>query len=105
VAVAIFELDVDTIGSRFGGIPQALPAFVLPDLSLETLRKLLAPTITIATLAAHASPVIQTRRGRAGAPERSGTTGRPAGAADGWSRTSIRANASSRRPRDSSSRC
>ena len=48
----LLKLDVETIGSRFGGIPQALPTFVWPDISLETLRKLLAPTITIALLGA-----------------------------------------------------
>ena len=52
VAAALAGLQVETIGSRFGGIPQALPAFALPELSLETLRKLLAPTITIALLGA-----------------------------------------------------
>ena len=43
---------METIGTRFGGIPQALPPFALPEVSLETLRKLLAPTITIALLGA-----------------------------------------------------
>jgi len=52
VIVALINLDVETIGSRFGGIPQSLPAFAWPDVSLETLRKLLAPTITIALLGA-----------------------------------------------------
>ncbi len=52
ILVALLNLDVETIGSRFGGIPQSLPAFAWPDVSLETLRKLLAPTITIALLGA-----------------------------------------------------
>jgi SulP family sulfate permease len=52
VMVALLRLDIETIGSRFGGIPQSLPAFQWPDISLETLRKLLAPTITIALLGA-----------------------------------------------------
>jgi SulP family sulfate permease len=52
VVAALAQLDVETIGTRFGGIPQSLPVFALPDLSLETLRKLLAPTITIALLGA-----------------------------------------------------
>ncbi len=52
VVVALLRLDIETIGSRFGGIPQSLPAFAWPDISLETLRKLLAPTITIALLGA-----------------------------------------------------
>jgi SulP family sulfate permease len=52
IVVVLLELDVETIGTRFGGIPQALPSFVWPDISLPTLRKLLAPTITIALLGA-----------------------------------------------------
>jgi sulfate permease, SulP family len=52
LAAALLHLDIETIGSRFGGIPQGLPAFALPELSLETLRKLLPPTITIALLGA-----------------------------------------------------
>ena len=48
----LLKLDIETIGTRFGGIPQSLPAFAWPDVSLETLRKLLAPTITIALLGA-----------------------------------------------------
>ena len=43
---------VDTIGTRFGGIPQALPNFALPDFSWDTVRLLLAPTLTIALLGA-----------------------------------------------------
>jgi len=52
LVVALLNLDVETIGTRFGGIPQALPAFAWPEISLPTLRKLLAPTITIALLGA-----------------------------------------------------
>ena len=47
-----FHLPIETIGTRFGGIPRALPAFALPDFSWETVRLLLAPTITIALLGA-----------------------------------------------------
>ena len=46
------HLPLETIGSRFGGIPRALPVFALPDFSWETVRLLLAPTITIAMLGA-----------------------------------------------------
>ena len=46
------ELPVETIGSRFGGIPRALPSFAFPDLSWDTVRLLIAPTITIALLGA-----------------------------------------------------
>jgi SulP family sulfate permease len=41
-----------TIGSRFGGIPQSLPDFGLPELTLGTLGKLFVPAITIALLGA-----------------------------------------------------
>ncbi len=43
---------VETIGSRFGGIPQGLPAPHLPPLSWETLGHLFQPALTIALLAA-----------------------------------------------------
>ena len=48
----VLNLPVDTIGSRFGGIPRALPAFALPDFSWDTVRLLFAPTLTIAMLGA-----------------------------------------------------
>ncbi len=52
-ALRPFGFSVETIGTRFdGGIPQALPAFSVPDFSWESLRKLAAPTITIALLGA-----------------------------------------------------
>lgn len=51
-ANGLFSLPVETIGSRFGGIPQGLPAIGLPDLSLSTLGKLIPPAITIALLGA-----------------------------------------------------
>ncbi|MBX3609262.1 MAG: STAS domain-containing protein [Hydrogenophaga sp.] len=43
---------VETIGTRFGGIPQGLPPFALPDFSWETVRLLVPPTLTIAMLGA-----------------------------------------------------
>jgi SulP family sulfate permease len=49
---ALIALPIDTIGSRFGGIPQEIPSFGLPELSLSTLGKLIAPAITIALLGA-----------------------------------------------------
>ncbi len=51
-AVAVFGLPVETIGSRFGGIPAALPSFALPAFSWESARFLLMPTITLALLGA-----------------------------------------------------
>jgi len=49
---AFLKLPVETIGSRFGGIPGSLPHFELPDFSWETAKQLLIPTITIAMLGA-----------------------------------------------------
>lgn len=49
-AVAIGHLHVDTIQSRFGGLPSGLPAPALPDLSLATIRSVLPETFTIAFL-------------------------------------------------------
>jgi SulP family sulfate permease len=50
-AVALFQLPLETIGSRFGGIPQALPRPVMPALSWENIRQLFQPATTIALLA------------------------------------------------------
>ncbi len=46
------SLPVETVGTRFGGIPQGLPVFDLPDFSWETVRLLVTPTLTIALLGA-----------------------------------------------------
>jgi SulP family sulfate permease len=48
----VCSLPVETIGSRFGGIPQALPAFDLPEFTWATAKQLLMPTLTIALLGA-----------------------------------------------------
>jgi len=48
----VFSLPVETIGSRFGGIPQGVPGFALPDFSWETAKQLVSPTLTIAMLGA-----------------------------------------------------
>ncbi len=52
VLAQLFELPVQTIGSKFGGIPQTLPAFELPELTWATAKQLLMPTLTIALLGA-----------------------------------------------------
>ncbi len=52
IAVALFNLPVETIGSKFGGIPQALPSPHLPALAWENIRHLFQPAMTIALLAA-----------------------------------------------------
>ncbi|MEW5773515.1 MAG: SulP family inorganic anion transporter [Thermodesulfobacteriota bacterium] len=41
----------DTIGSRFGGIPDSLPAFAWPQFSLDQVRDLLPDALAIALLA------------------------------------------------------
>ena len=51
-AVVALELRVETIGSRFGGIPAGLPPIALPDLSWDTARNLIGPAVTIALLGA-----------------------------------------------------
>jgi sulfate permease, SulP family len=57
-AVALFgleqKLSLETIGSKFGpgAIPLGLPPFHLPDISLEQLRSLIEPAMTIALLGA-----------------------------------------------------
>jgi sulfate permease, SulP family len=52
LAVTVLQLQVDTIGSRFGGIPSALPGFAWPAFSWETARFLLVPATTLALLGA-----------------------------------------------------
>ncbi|HEX4893896.1 MAG TPA: SulP family inorganic anion transporter, partial [Hyphomicrobiaceae bacterium] len=49
-AAWLLGLNVETIGSRFGGIPNALPAPVLPDLSWTTVSTILPSAFTIAFL-------------------------------------------------------
>jgi SulP family sulfate permease len=51
-AVAFFQLPAETIGSKFGGIPQALPKPQFPSLSWENIQHLFQPALTIALLAA-----------------------------------------------------
>lgn len=48
----VLQLPVDTIGSRFGSIPQGLPTLALPPFSWESAKQLFIPTITIALLGA-----------------------------------------------------
>jgi SulP family sulfate permease len=52
VAVMIFDLEVTTIGSVFGGIPQGMPAFSIPEIDLEIVQYLLPAILTIAFLGA-----------------------------------------------------
>jgi len=50
--VRIFQFPVETIGTRFGGIPQGLPGLHLPSFSWANLQHLFQPAVTIALLAA-----------------------------------------------------
>jgi len=52
VVVTFFGLPVETIGSRFGAIPQGLPPFHVPELTWSHLGDLIRPATTIALLAA-----------------------------------------------------
>lgn len=47
---ALLDLPVQTIGSKFGGIPQAMPAFEWPSFTWDGVRQLFMPTVTIALL-------------------------------------------------------
>ncbi|WP_426284584.1 SulP family inorganic anion transporter [Luteibacter sp. E-22] len=46
-----FALPTETIGSRFGGLPSALPRFDMPHIPFERTRELLPSAFTIAFLA------------------------------------------------------
>jgi sulfate permease, SulP family len=50
--VSLFNIPVETIGSKFGGIPQALPSLQLPDFEWSTAKQLYGPMLTIAVLGA-----------------------------------------------------
>ncbi|HEX3570701.1 MAG TPA: SulP family inorganic anion transporter [Acidobacteriaceae bacterium] len=52
VAVAWLHLPIETIGTRFGGIPQGFPHFVLPDFHATHIAPLLPSAFTVALLAA-----------------------------------------------------
>jgi len=52
VAAAVLQLNVATIGSRFGGIPSGLPLFRIPEFRPELLLTLISPAVTVAMLGA-----------------------------------------------------
>jgi SulP family sulfate permease len=52
VLVQAFRLPVETIGSRFGGIPAGLPPLRWPAIHFEQVRELVGPAFTVALLAA-----------------------------------------------------
>ncbi|PVD53885.1 sodium-independent anion transporter [Terrimonas sp.] len=51
VAVQLFHLPVETIGSKFGDIPSSLPNPVIPHLDFATVKAMIQPAFTIALLA------------------------------------------------------
>ncbi|MGC2719907.1 MAG: SulP family inorganic anion transporter, partial [Candidatus Acidiferrales bacterium] len=51
-AVAAWGLPVETIGTRFGGIPSGFPAIHVPQFRVELLRPLISPAIAVAMLGA-----------------------------------------------------
>jgi len=51
-AVVIFKLPVETIGTRFGGIPSGLPHLAIPKFHAGLIHGLLGPAFTVAMLGA-----------------------------------------------------
>src|SRR4029079_11717814 len=51
-AVAVFNLPVETIGSKFGGIPGGFPKVAIPIFRADLIRPLLPSALTVAFLAA-----------------------------------------------------
>jgi sulfate permease, SulP family len=52
VLVAVFQIDVPTIGSKFGGIPRGLPPTSFPRISFLQIQDLMIPALTITMLGA-----------------------------------------------------
>ncbi|MBX9627213.1 MAG: sulfate permease [Gemmataceae bacterium] len=50
--VVAFGIPVETIGTRFGGIPSGLPAVTVPQFQLDMIPALLSPALTVALLGA-----------------------------------------------------
>lgn len=48
----VFHLHIETIGTRFGGIPRGLPPFAIPDFHAEHFLPLIPSAFTVALLAA-----------------------------------------------------
>jgi SulP family sulfate permease len=51
-AVQYFHIPVDTIATRFGGVPDSLPVPSFPIVDWQTVKELASPALTIAILAA-----------------------------------------------------
>ena len=52
IVSAVFHLQVETIGTRFGGIPRGLPPFAIPTFHAEHIIPLIPSAFTVALLAA-----------------------------------------------------
>jgi SulP family sulfate permease len=52
LGVYFFKLPVETIGTRFGGIPSGLPHLVIPRFRTDLIHGLLGPAFTVAMLGA-----------------------------------------------------
>ena len=52
IVVAVAQLPVETIGTRFGGIPAGLPQVHMPRFRPDLILTLLSPTLTVAMLGA-----------------------------------------------------
>ncbi|HUE69867.1 MAG TPA: SulP family inorganic anion transporter [Pirellulaceae bacterium] len=52
VVVVAFGIPVETIGTRFGGIPSGLPAISVPQFQPDMMLALLSPALTVALLGA-----------------------------------------------------
>jgi SulP family sulfate permease len=50
--VHLAHVPVETIGSRFGSVPNMLPAPTIPDVSWQTITRVFSPAVTIAMLGA-----------------------------------------------------
>lgn len=51
ICVSLFNLPIETIGSRFQEISSSVPTPLLPEFDIATINKLFAPAMTIAVLA------------------------------------------------------
>jgi SulP family sulfate permease len=51
-AMTLFHFPIETIGTRFGGIPSGLPTIAIPVFHYDLMRQLLSPALTVALLGA-----------------------------------------------------
>jgi len=52
IVVALIHLPVETIGTRFGGIPSGLPTLSIPHVNIALVISLVSPALTVAMLGA-----------------------------------------------------